>query len=219
MVRRMTDYNKTFKFKDNNECYTTTNEANKLVNWLVDHGIISKTTVVWCPFDTELSAIYRGLIKYVKKIILSNLEQGNDFYRYEPKERYDIIISNPPFSGRTKLMKRIISFDKPFILLQGVQFFNNQTAVSYLCQFSSDFQFLLPRTRMSFMRYDEKTNIILNSRNGASFYSFWICYKAKLPSTFNALQDSGKESEIERYDINGNVIEDNQMSLFNMFGE
>ena len=58
----MNIYNQMGKFAKD-ECYTTTNEANKLVNWLTDHGIISKSTAVWCPFDTELSAIYRELTK------------------------------------------------------------------------------------------------------------------------------------------------------------
>ena len=81
--------------------------------------------------------------------------------------------------------------------------FNNQFAVNYLCEFSDDFKFLLPRSRMSFLTYKEDENIIRNDRNGASFYSFWLCYKTTLKKPFNQLKDSGKEREIERYDEQG----------------
>jgi len=196
------------------ECYTTLNEAEKLVHYIDLNKIVTRSDVIWLPFDNEFSNIYKALVKHDFNVIMTNLENGQDFYVYEPKE-WDIIITNPPFSGRTKLMNRLMSFDKPFIILQATQMFNNQFAVNYLCEYSDDFKFLLPRSRMSFLVYKEDENIIRNDRNGASFYSFWLCYKTKLSKTFNQLLDSGNERMIEKYDEHGNVIEENHMNIFN----
>ena len=196
------------------ECYTTHNEALKMVEYITVNNIVSKNDVIWLPFDNEFSNIYKTLKQHDYNIVMTNLENGQDFYIYQP-EKWDIIITNPPFSGRTNLMNRLISFDKPFIILQATQYFNNQFAVNYLCNYSDDFKFLMPRSRMSFLTYKEDENIIRSDKNGASFYSFWLCYKTKLTKTFNQILDSGKEREIEKYDEWGNVIEDNHKSLFN----
>lgn len=201
------------------ECYTTNNEAKKLVLYLKENNIVDLDSYIWLPFDNDFSNIYKELIGGgFTNLILTNLENGQDFYNYEPNE-WDIIITNPPFSKRTNLMKRLISFNKPFIILQAIQFFNNQYAVNYLTQFSDDFKFLLPRSRMSFLVYNEKQDIVVSSRNGAAFYSFWLCYKTKVKNTFTSLKDLGKEKEIEKYDQNGNVIEDNHYNLFTMESE
>ena len=197
------------------ECYTTSNEAEKLVRYIEKNNLVTKSELIWLPFDNELSNIYKELIKHDFNVITTNLENGQDFYLYQP-EQWDLIITNPPFSGRTNLMNRLMSFDKPFIILQATQYFNNQFAVNYLCNYSDDFKFILPRSRMSFLTYKEDENIIRSDRNGASFYSFWLCYKSKLTKTFNQLQDSGKERTIEKYDIQGNVIKDNFQDLFNL---
>lgn len=196
------------------ECYTTYNEAEKMVRYIDQKGIVSKDNIIWLPFDNEFSNIYKALTKYGYYVVMTNLENGQDFYLYQP-EQWDIIITNPPFSGRTKLMNRLMSFDKPFIILQATQMFNNQFAVNYLCEYSDDFKFILPRSRMSFLTFKEDENIIRSDRNGASFYSFWLCYKTKLKHTFNQLLDSGNERVIEKYDEFGNVIEENHMNIFN----
>jgi hypothetical protein len=197
------------------ECYTTRAESDKIVSYLIENNLLSKNMIVWCPFDNELSNIYKSLkTLWGGDITLTNLEMGLDFYNYEP-EKWDIIISNPPFKGRTNLMNRLIKLDKPFIILQATQFFNNQFAVNYLCEFSDDFQFILPRSRMNFITYNPERDILCSSKNGAAFYSFWLCYKVGLEQTFNNISDSGKEREVEEYDKQGNVIIDNHMDLFN----
>ena len=197
------------------ECYTTRAESDKITNYLVDNNILKNDIRVWMPFDNELSNIYKSLKSiWGGEIILTNLEMGINFYDYEPKE-YDILISNPPFKNRTSLMKRLHELDKPFIILQATQFFNNQFAVNYLCNFSEDYQFILPRSRMNFITYNPERDILCSSKNGAAFYSFWLCYRIKLSKTFNSLIDSGKERDVEEYDKQGNVIIDNHMNIFN----
>lgn len=200
------------------ECYTTRAESDKLIEYLTNNKIINKCMLIWLPFDNELSNIYRSLSFFGYKTILSNLELGLDFYRYEPKE-WDIIITNPPFSNRTKLINRLLKLNKPFIILQATQFFNNQSAVNNVCESSNDFKFIMPKSRMAFLTYNEKEDIIKSGKNGTAFYSFWLCYKTLLKDTFNSLDNSGKEKSVEKYNINGNIIIDNHWNLFNLINK
>ena len=54
--------------------------------------------MIWCPFDKEESWFVK-LISEKNKVIYSHIDNGQDFYNYEPTEHWDCIISNPPFSG------------------------------------------------------------------------------------------------------------------------
>ena len=197
------------------ECYTTNAESEKLIEYLEKNDIIDKGMIIWLPFDNELSNIYKALDSRGYRTTLSNLELGLDFYTYEPS-KWDIIITNPPFSGRSELMKRLVAFNKPFVILQATQFFNNQTATKLLCEHSNYFKFIMPQNRMNFLTYNEELDKIISGKSGTAFYSFWICYKTSLIDTFNFLADSGKEKEIEQYDIMGNAIKDNHYNLFNI---
>lgn len=197
------------------ECYTTRAESDKLISYLEKNKLINKDMVIWLPFDNELSNIYKSLHLRDYKTTLSNLELGLDFYTYEPV-KWDIVITNPPFSGRSDLMKRLISLDKPFIILQASQMFNNQTLTNILCNYSNNFKFIMPQSRMNFLTYNNEKGKIISSKGSPAFYSFWLCYKTDLKNAFNYLEDSGKEKEIEEYDIMGNVIKDNHYNLFNI---
>lgn len=170
--------------KSNDEAYTTYAEAEKLAKYIFENKLISKHAKIWMPFDNRHSRIYKAFKDCgFNNLILTNLEIGKDFYHFEPK-KWDLIITNPPFSNRTALLNRLFYLDKPFIVLQPIQLFNNQRAIHWLCEKDGELAFLLPRTRMKFMRYNEKENLIETSSSSASFYSFWLLYKIKRGGCF-----------------------------------
>ena len=78
---------------------------------------IPKDKVIWMPFDEEWSAYYQLFTENGYKVIRSSIEEGQDFFTYEPKEHYDIIISNPPFSKKDAILKRLDELEKPFAVL------------------------------------------------------------------------------------------------------
>lgn len=78
---------------------------------------IPKNKVVWCPFDEDWSAFYQTFKEHGYKVIRSSLVEKQDFFTYEPKEQWDILISNPPFSKKDEVLARAYSFNKPFALL------------------------------------------------------------------------------------------------------
>ena len=50
------------------------------------------------------------------KVIGTDILTGQDFLEYEP-ERYDCIVTNPPYSLKQKFLERAYSLGKPFALL------------------------------------------------------------------------------------------------------
>ena len=46
----------------------------------------------------------------------SHIDDGQDFFKYEPDE-YDVIVSNPPFSIKDKILERLYELNKPFAVL------------------------------------------------------------------------------------------------------
>jgi len=51
-------------------------------------------------------------------VIRSSLKEEQDFFNYNPPlDSFDVIISNPPYSIKDKVLKRLYEINKPFIML------------------------------------------------------------------------------------------------------
>ena len=94
---------------NNDECHTPDYAVLPTIEY------IPKDAVVWCPFDTEESRFVNEIAK-TNKVEFSHISNGQDFYKYEP-EKWDIIISNPPYTNKRKIFERCLAFNKPFALL------------------------------------------------------------------------------------------------------
>ena len=77
---------------------------------------LPKDKKIWCPFDEEWSAFYQYLSEKGYEVERSSLKEGEDFFRYEPKN-WNILVSNPTFSKKNEVLKRVYSFQKPFARL------------------------------------------------------------------------------------------------------
>jgi len=79
---------------------------------------IPKGSVVWCPFDKLDSYYVQAISDAGFDVCFSHIDdpEGGNFYKYEP-DHWDIIISNPPFTGKRQIFERAMSFGKPFALL------------------------------------------------------------------------------------------------------
>ena len=105
--------------KSNDEFYTSEETVKKLIKVLK----LPKNTTIWCPFDMQESEFVRQFSKKYN-VIASHLENGQDFYKYSPKRKWNLIISNPPFSKKRLLIERCMKFNKPFCLLYGTTIFS-----------------------------------------------------------------------------------------------
>lgn len=101
---------------------------------------IPKDKTIWCPFDEYWSAFVQILKENGYNVINTSIRDGIDFFKYEPNS-YDLIISNPPFSKKDKVLDRLYKLNKPFAMLlpiqtlQGKSRFNNffDKGVELLC--------------------------------------------------------------------------------------
>lgn len=155
------------KSGDRDENNTRLEDAVKLVEYI--KSLIPTNRIIWCPFDTDDSSIVIALKREGYQVVNTHIDTGGDFF--ETEVECSCIISNPPFQNRTKIFKRLYSFNKPFIMLQPTQAFNNQAYVQMLIENNEHIGFLCPEKRMRFIK-DGK----LRPRDTA-FYSFWHCYK------------------------------------------
>lgn len=97
------------------------------------------------------------------------LEQ--DFYEYEPKEKWDIIISNPPFKGKHRLLARLLEFNKPWALIFGIQALNSEKFCHELQKFKR-VQYIHLKRRMCFTK--DHLNYDIKNLQRPSFASMWI---------------------------------------------
>ena len=112
------------------------------------------------------------LLKYWErevKVIYSHISTDQDFYKYEPKQHYDIIMSNPPFKNKQKTMERLIELNKPFAMIYGIQCFNSGGFTRELKNVKN-LQFLLLCKRIKFHKGIED-----NKLPAPTFHSMWIC--------------------------------------------
>ena len=104
--------------KASDEVYTPAYAVQPLIKYLQlfekqkEHPI-----KIWYPFDTQSSQYVQVFRRAGFEVIYSHIDEGKNFFFYEPDEQYDIIISNPPFSQKDNVLKRLLSHFLWMILL------------------------------------------------------------------------------------------------------
>ena len=116
---------------------TSDKEDNELYSpfYIVDHIIkyLPKDKIIWCPFDEEWSAFYIRLKECGYTVIRSSLKDNKNFFEYSPAQ-WDIIVSNPPFSIKDKVLDRLYSFHKPFAVLLPLNSLQGKSRFEYFKQ-------------------------------------------------------------------------------------
>lgn len=145
----------------NDECLTPKYGVEPILKY------IPKDWVIWCPFDKEDSWFVKLIKENGNKVIYSHIDNGQDFYIYEPKEHWDCIISNPPFTNKRGIFERVLSFNKPFALIMSNTWLND-SAPKQLFK-DKDLQLLMFDKRMKF----ENNGIVQNKITFSSSYYCW----------------------------------------------
>ena len=128
---------------------------------------IPKDKIIWCPFDEEWSAFYRRLKEEGYNVVRSSLKDGQDFFTYEPN-KWDVIVSNPPFSSKDKVLERLYSFKKPFAILLPLNSLQGKTRFKF---FTQGIQLLSFDSRISFHKPDSMDIVI----KGSPFATAYFC--------------------------------------------
>lgn len=128
----------------------------------------------------------------------SSLEEGQNFFEFEPTE-YDVIISNPPFTQKDAVLKRLYELGKPFAILLPL---NSLQGVSRYKYFKQGIQILTFDKRIGFHNPENMKEY----KKGSSFATAYFC-KDVLPKDLiveelkeyqKALKEEKNESKIEK---------------------
>ena len=147
--------------KEDNELYTPYYAVDPIMKYL------PKDKIIWCPFDEEWSSFYNKLKENGFHVIRSSLREGKDFFKYEP-DKWDILVSNPPFSIKDKILERIYSFNKPFAILLPLNSLQGKTRYKY---FKNGIQILSFDARISYHDKRHMDNVV----KGSPFATAYFC--------------------------------------------
>ena len=156
-MKQMSNWLNTNSFNEKDEYYTPSILVKPILKY------IKPNSVIWCPFDTENSEFVILLRQQGHKVIYSHIWYGQDFFNYQPKEDYDYIISNPPFSKKLEVFKRLYEIGKPFAMICGLPILNYQEVGEFFLD--KELQLLIVDKKVSF------------DGNTASFNNSYFCYK------------------------------------------
>lgn len=135
----------------NDECYTPRYVVEAILPY------IPKGKVIWCPFDKSDSFFVKVLVENGFKVLHSHIDDGCDFFNYEPNEHWDIMISNPPFTNKRGIFERAFKLGKPFMLLMTAQWINDAAPVDLYLKYSPNgMQMIHFRNRVNYIGYDRK---------------------------------------------------------------
>ena len=128
-----------YKFNKNDEYYTPSYAVYPLIKYL------KESSTIWCPFDKEESNFVQVLTKEGFNVIYGHIETGQDFFKVNvPK--CDYIISNPPYSLKGEVFKRLIEIGKPYAMLINFQgIFDNKNRFEMFKNNRTEMLLLSPR--------------------------------------------------------------------------
>lgn len=150
--------------KESDEVFTPGYAVIPLIKYLKSNPNI---LTIWCPFDTKDSNFVKIFTDNGYKVIYSHINNGENFFYFEPNEPYDIIISNPPFSIKDDILKRLNELNKPYAMLLPLPSLQGQKRFPYLKQC----QVLIFDKRINYYKDIEMKNV----QKGVSFASIYLC--------------------------------------------
>lgn len=156
-------YLKSNRTKEGDECYTPFYAVEPILEF------IPTDKVIWCPFDQEWSAFVQLLKERGNEVVFSHIENGKDFFSYEPPY-WDMIISNPPFSLKDKILRRCFEFGKPFALLLPVPTLQGNRRGELFSKYGIELLVFPQR-----VNYHTNCNLA-EYTEGNHFGSFYVCH-------------------------------------------
>jgi hypothetical protein len=149
-----------YKFNKNDEYYTPANAIYPIAKYL------KEGSTIWCPFDTIESEFVQVLTDLGFKVEFGHIETGEDFFKVNPPY-CDYIISNPPYSLKKEVFKRLFELKKPFAMLINFQgIFDHKERFEMFKNNRTEMLWLSPR--VNYIKLDD-------SKSGVPFQSGYLC--------------------------------------------
>lgn len=175
MKKAMIDYMKNPIFDD---LYTPEYAIKPLLKY------IPKNITVWECCDFGGSKITKLLKEHGCKVISTDKEEN--FFEYEPKEKFDMIITNPPYSLKDDFIKKCYEWGKPFCLLLPITSLEGKTR-------GREFR----KHGIEILVFDGRIEFI-SDKKGNWFNTSWFCWNV-LPKQL-IFEELKKEQTFEDLD-------------------
>lgn len=145
----------------NDECYTPSYAVKPILKYIPKHF------KVWCPFDKNVSEFVKLIKENGNEVIYSHIDLGKDFFNYEPKEHWDCIISNTPFTNKRKIFERALSFNKQFALMMSCTWLNDSAPSK-----------LFMKKKLEVLMFDKRIKFLNNGvvENKITFATAYFCH-------------------------------------------
>lgn len=150
-----------YKFNKNDEYYTPLYAVKPIIKYL------KPNSTIWCPFDKDESWFVKCFKENGFKVINTHIEYGQDFFEINVPE-CDYIISNPPYSLKGEVFKKLYSINKPFAMLLNFQgIFDHRERFELFKTNRVEMLWLSPR--VNYIKPNE------NKSSGVPFQSGYLC--------------------------------------------
>jgi len=124
-------------------------------------------SVVWCPFDTAESEFVKVFSCHGFRVVYGHISTGQDFFKAEVPD-CDYIVSNPPYSLKGQVIRRLYEIGKPFAMLLNFQgIFDSKERFRMFCDNRVEMLWLSPRVEYTCEGKD--------STRRAPFQSGYLC--------------------------------------------
>jgi hypothetical protein len=139
--------------------------------WKNIEQFIPKDKKIWCPF-------YFNGTHHLETLGYDIIHKQEDFFSYTPE--YDLVVDNPPFSIKKKVLERLLELDKPFIMIMPV----STICYQYMKGFKDKIQIIIPPKRYNFCP---------ELKSSPSFDCLYYAYKMNLENDVNWITDNNPE--------------------------
>ena len=111
-------------------------------------GYIPEGAKILCPFDTADSE-YVKVLSRRHEVIHSHISEGVDFFSLR-KPDVDYVISNPPYSKRTEILKQLYSWGIPFAMMCNSNgLLDSKTRFNLARAYGLQIMYIYPRVKYS----------------------------------------------------------------------
>lgn len=131
----------------------------------------SGNVVVWESFYNTESKSADHLRELGCTVVYANV----DFYTHDLG---DVIVSNPPFSDKERVMRRLAELDKPFVLTLPLHSLTTRFVKRH---FKHKLQIIIPDYRIHFERRTTDSPDVRKVLKRTPFETIYVCYKMNLP--------------------------------------
>ena len=97
----------------------------------------------------------------------SSIDDGQDFFTYQPED-FDVIVSNPPYTQKDRVIERLYELEKPFAVLLPL---NSLQGVGRYRYFKNGIQILTFDKRIGFHNAESMEEY----KKGSSFATAYFC--------------------------------------------